>query len=45
VIPGTSSLEHLRENLKAASLEIPSEVLAELDAVAGQPAETTITRH
>lgn len=45
VIPGTSSLEHLRENMKAASLEIPSEVLAELDAVAGQPAETSITRH
>jgi pyridoxine 4-dehydrogenase len=44
VIPGTSSLEHLRENLNAASLEIPSEVLAELDAVAGQPAETSITR-
>ena len=45
VIPGTSSLEHLRENLKAASLEIPSEVLAELNAAAGQSAETSITRH
>jgi len=33
VIPGTSSIEHLRENLKAATLEIPAEVLAELDAV------------
>jgi len=33
VIPGTSSLNHLRENLKAAELEIPAEELAELDAV------------
>ena len=34
LIPGTSSLEHLRENLKAAMLQIPSEVLANLDAIA-----------
>ena len=33
VIPGTSSIEHLRENLKATSLRIPSEVLAELDSI------------
>jgi pyridoxine 4-dehydrogenase len=33
VIPGTSSLEHLRENLKAATLKIPAEALADLDAV------------
>jgi pyridoxine 4-dehydrogenase len=33
VIPGTSSLDHLRENLKAATLQIPAEVLADLDAV------------
>jgi len=32
LIPGTSSLEHLRDNLKAASLEIPSSVLADLDS-------------
>jgi aryl-alcohol dehydrogenase-like predicted oxidoreductase len=37
LIPGTSSLEHLRENLKAAKLQIPSEVLANLDAIAGDP--------
>ena len=35
LIPGTSSLEHLRENLKAATLEIPSQVLASLDAIGG----------
>lgn len=34
VIPGTSSREHLRENLKAAALQIPAEVLASLDAAA-----------
>jgi aryl-alcohol dehydrogenase-like predicted oxidoreductase len=33
VIPGTSSLNHLRENLKAAKLQIPAEVLADLDAI------------
>ncbi len=37
LIPGTSSLEHLRENLKAATLEIPSKVLADLDAIGGGP--------
>lgn len=36
VIPGTSSLSHLRENLKAASLQIPAEVLADLNAVSAQ---------
>lgn len=32
LIPGTSSLAHLRENLAAADLELGSEALAELDA-------------
>jgi len=36
VIPGTSSLIHLRENLKAATLQLPADVLAQLDAVSGQ---------
>lgn len=36
LIPGTSSLEHFRENLRAAAIQIPSEVLAELDAISGQ---------
>lgn len=35
LIPGTSSVEHLRENLKAAMLKIPAEVLADLDAIGG----------
>jgi len=35
VIPGTSSVEHLRENLQASKIQIPSEVIAELDAISG----------
>jgi pyridoxine 4-dehydrogenase len=34
LIPGTSSVEHLRENLAAASMELPREVITELDAIA-----------
>ena len=33
LIPGTSSLEHLRENLKAPTLQIPSTVFGELDSI------------
>jgi len=33
LIPGTSSLAHLRENLQAASLRLPDNLLAELDAM------------
>lgn len=36
LIPGTSSLEHLRENLNASMLQLPSEVVAELDSI-GRP--------
>jgi pyridoxine 4-dehydrogenase len=35
LIPGTSSAEHLRENLEAAMLEIPLEVMADLDSIGG----------
>jgi pyridoxine 4-dehydrogenase len=37
LIPGTSSLEHLRVNLLAAALRIPSEVITDLDAVGRTP--------
>jgi aryl-alcohol dehydrogenase-like predicted oxidoreductase len=38
LIPGTSSIHHLRENLEAAALELPPETIAELDAIAiGHP--------
>jgi pyridoxine 4-dehydrogenase len=33
LIPGTSSVGHLRENLKAATLQIPADVLADLEAI------------
>lgn len=33
VIPGTSSVAHLRENLQAASLQLPSSVVADLNAI------------
>jgi len=35
VIPGTSSSEHLRENLQSSALQIPPEVIADLDAIGG----------
>jgi pyridoxine 4-dehydrogenase len=35
LIPGTSSVAHLRENLAAATLHLPPEVLAELDRIGG----------
>jgi aryl-alcohol dehydrogenase-like predicted oxidoreductase len=36
LIPGTSSLAHLRENLAAAQLSLSPEVLVELDEIASQ---------
>ena len=35
VIPGTSSIEHLRENLQSAMLQVPPEGIADLDAIGG----------
>jgi pyridoxine 4-dehydrogenase len=37
LIPGTSSVEHLRENLEAATLKLPPETIADLDLIAGSP--------
>ena len=39
LIPGTSSTAHLHENLDAAKLELPPEMLVDLDRVAGKPAD------
>ena len=33
LIPGTSSVGHLRENLKAATIEIPAKMITDLDAI------------
>jgi aryl-alcohol dehydrogenase-like predicted oxidoreductase len=35
VIPGTSSVKHLRENLEASGLQIPSDIVANLDSMGG----------
>jgi aryl-alcohol dehydrogenase-like predicted oxidoreductase len=38
LIPGTSSLAHLRQNLAAAELDLSDDVLKELDGVANSKA-------
>jgi aryl-alcohol dehydrogenase-like predicted oxidoreductase len=35
LIPGTSSVAHLRENLAAATLQIPPDAITSLDRIAG----------
>jgi pyridoxine 4-dehydrogenase len=37
LIPGTSSVEHLRENLKAADLQLSPQAVNDLNAIAAQP--------
>ena len=37
LIPGTSSVQHLRENLKAAALRLPPQVIADLDSIGYGP--------
>jgi aryl-alcohol dehydrogenase-like predicted oxidoreductase len=39
LIPGTSSVEHLRENLAAATLNLPPELVAALESIAVRPAK------
>ena len=39
LIPGTSSLKHLRENLRASQLHIPAQVLSDLDSIGTQGKE------
>jgi aryl-alcohol dehydrogenase-like predicted oxidoreductase len=45
VIPGTSSLDHLRENLKAAALQIPVEIIINLDAIWIKEAANPTAQH
>ena len=33
LIPGTSSVDHLRQNIASAALELPPDAAAELDAI------------
>jgi aryl-alcohol dehydrogenase-like predicted oxidoreductase len=35
LIPGTSSVQHLRENVAGAGLQLPHEAIKELNAIAG----------
>ena len=44
LIPGTSSVAHLRENLQASTLQIPSEVIADLDAIGTRRTGSTSRR-
>jgi len=39
VIPGTSSIAHFRENLEAAALRIPANLMARLDSIASEKKE------
>jgi aryl-alcohol dehydrogenase-like predicted oxidoreductase len=39
LIPGTSSVEHLRENLNAAKIQLPPGVIADLDSIGGVPGQ------
>ena len=41
LIPGTSSVGHLRENLAAATLELPADRIAELDRIASAARRAT----
>ncbi len=43
LIPGTSSVAHFRENMQAASLELPPEALARLNAVGAQYMATALS--
>jgi pyridoxine 4-dehydrogenase len=39
LIPGTSSVQHLRENLHAAAITLPTDALAKLNAICAKPAQ------
>jgi aryl-alcohol dehydrogenase-like predicted oxidoreductase len=45
VIPGTSSATHFRENLKAAALRIPPELMAELDGIVSEMSKVPAAQH
>jgi pyridoxine 4-dehydrogenase len=45
LIPGTSSVGHLRENLAAAEIRLPHAIVAKLDGIAGSKSNTELTAH
>ena len=40
LIPGTSSVQHLRENLHAAAITLPANALAKLNTICAKPAQS-----
>jgi aryl-alcohol dehydrogenase-like predicted oxidoreductase len=44
VIPGTSSVAHLRENLAAADLALPATTVAELDRIGTEASDPNVLR-
>jgi len=45
LIPGTSSVAHLRENLAAATMELPSDAITQLDGIAGGRSAANLATH
>ena len=45
LIPGTSSLQHLRENLEAAELKLSSEIVEQLDSIGQSTSNAEIATH
>jgi aryl-alcohol dehydrogenase-like predicted oxidoreductase len=45
LIPGTSSISHLRENLRAATLELPADAITQLNAIAESVQARSRTAH
>jgi pyridoxine 4-dehydrogenase len=41
LIPGTSSVQHLRENLEAAALQLPTEIITDLETINEMPEAIT----
>lgn len=44
LIPGTSAIDHLRENIQAAALQLPAQAVADLNAIAASSALSSRTR-
>jgi pyridoxine 4-dehydrogenase len=45
LIPGTTSVDHLRDNLKAANLQLPPQTVADLNSIAANAAKPSSERH
>ena len=45
LIPGTTSVDHLRENLKAGNLQLPPQTVADLNSIAANAASSSSEPH